>query len=131
MARILLIEPNTILAKTYQAALQHAGHEVILTDNAQGAINGADQATPELVVMELQLTAHNGVEFLYEFRSYPDWQEVPVIIHSLIPKRAFDPGLALWRELNISDYLYKPQTSLHQLLRAVETCLAATLHEAA
>lgn len=67
---VLLIEPNTLLAATYRQALQHAGHEVRHVTGAQAAVMAADGRTPDVVVLELQLPQHSGLEFLHEFRSY-------------------------------------------------------------
>lgn len=122
MSRILLIEPDRVLAKTYHQALVAAGHEVHTCNSAQAAIIAADQVCPEVVVVELQLVAHSGAEFLYEFRSYPDWQGVPVIVHTSVPPNRFASNFAEVRaQLGISQYLYKPLTSLRQLQDAVQS----------
>lgn len=89
------------------------------------AINVADKKRPDLIIMELQLAAHNGIEFLYELRSYPDWQSVPVIINSLVPPTEFSSNEVFWREMTVRAYLYKPQASLAKLLRTVQACLVA------
>ncbi len=119
MARILLIEPDTILAGIYAKALKHDGHKVMLAAGAQTAILAADKQQPELVIVELQLASHNGLEFLYEFRTYPDWQNIPVLIHSVVPPGEFKASAELTDGLNVAGYLYKPRTSLAQLLRVV------------
>ncbi len=127
MADILLIEPDRILADTYLQALSAAGHSVGVCATAQAGIMVADQITPDLVVLEVQLTMHSGIEFLYEFRSYPEWQQVPVIIHSQVPPDEFDGSRALLeQELGVKAYLYKPQTTLHDLVLAVENQVAVT-----
>jgi DNA-binding response OmpR family regulator len=88
--------------------------------SAQAAIMAADAETPELVVLEIQLVGHSGIEFLYEFRSYADWQDVPVIIQTQVPQSEFTDSWELLRsELGVQDYLYKPRTSLEQLLAAI------------
>jgi DNA-binding response OmpR family regulator len=127
MARILLIEPDYILAKIYYEALSQAGHEVIPVAGAQTALVVADDIKPELVILELQLIEHSGVEFLYEFRSYPDWQQVPVILHTQVPPAEFNQNReSLNQQLNIKSYLYKPQTSLHELVSQVDQQLAVS-----
>jgi two-component system phosphate regulon response regulator PhoB len=73
MANILLIEPDRLLAEIYQRALSSEGHNVVVCAGAQSAILSADQSTPDLVILELQLVEHSGIEFLYEFRSYSEW----------------------------------------------------------
>ena len=121
MADILLIEPDRLLAETYLMALAGAGHSVGVCSGAQAGIMVADQARPDLVVLELQLTTHSGIEFLYEFRSYADWQSIPVLIHSQVPRGEFAHNWEiLTGELGVVDYLYKPDTSLRELVRAVD-----------
>lgn len=106
-------------------ALQHAGHTVGLADSAQDAVNVADGLRPDVVVMELQLAVHNGVEFLHEFRSYPEWQNVPVVINTLLTPDVLQPfHEALERDFGVRLCLYKPRTSLEQLLSAVRKQLA-------
>ena len=118
---ILLIEPDRILAKTYQKALQQAGHIVHLSTTAQSAIYNADKHAPDLIVLELQLVSHSGVEFLYEFRSYPEWQSTPVIVVSNVPPGEFsDSWDVLKDQLGVVAYRYKPRTSLKTLIRVVD-----------
>jgi DNA-binding response OmpR family regulator len=120
MASILIIEPDRILGKTYAGALQSSGHEVTVCASAQQGILLADQKRPDLILLELQLIEHSGIEFLYELRSYPDWQSIPVIIHSSVPVGEFASNLSILKqELLVADYLYKPATSLARLLKTV------------
>jgi DNA-binding response OmpR family regulator len=117
MNTVLLIEPDKVLAGTYSSALQEGGFKVILAAGAQQAVNISDKNRPDLVILELQLIEHSGFEFLYEFRSYQDWQNIPVIILSSVPMSEFeDNWLLIQRELGVVDYLYKPTTSLIKLI---------------
>lgn len=118
--KILLIEPDTILANNYTDAIQQDGHSVNWQANAQAAIHQADIDRPDIIILELQLPSHNGVEFLYEFRSYPEWQDIPVIVLSLVPEESFVGGAKLFEQLGVKRFLYKPQTKLRQLLKTVK-----------
>jgi DNA-binding response OmpR family regulator len=120
MSYVLVIEPDRLLAASYHQALTSAGHTVIVCAGAQAAIMAADHSRPDLVILELQLVEHSGIEFLYEFRSYVDWQTIPVILQTQVPPAEFNGNRQLLTgELGVATYLYKPQTSLRQLLRAV------------
>jgi DNA-binding response OmpR family regulator len=124
MTHVLILEPDRLLAKTYQQALAHAGYDVSYATSGQEAVDIADQKTPDLIVLELQLPAHNGLEFLYEFRSYGEWQAIPIIVNTVIPSK--DLGLVaetINKELGIREWHYKPQTDLQLLLRSVKTHL--------
>lgn len=123
MARILLVEPDYVLARIYAMALQRAGHKVRVVADAQAAIDRADRLTPDVVVLELQLAGHNGIEFLYEFRSYSEWQAVPVIINSGVAPGEIQSVPGAWEQLGIAAYHYKPRSNLRALLASVEQVL--------
>src|ERR1700694_2222704 len=91
--RVLIIEPDRELGRTLATALVEAGHDVMVRRDAQTGLDGLDEHTPELVLLEIQLGTHNGVEFLYELQSHTDWQHTPVIIHTH-NQNAKDPEFA-------------------------------------
>jgi DNA-binding response OmpR family regulator len=123
--RVLLIEPDQVLGRVYTAALEQAGHEVALARSAQGAVHAADSSCPDIVVLELQLPRHNGIEFLYEFRSYSEWLHLPVVIHSQVAPHEYEKSTILQRELGVVRCLHKPATSLEQLVAAVAAYVPA------
>jgi two-component system cell cycle response regulator DivK len=117
MNTVLLIEPDRVLAEIYKRALEADGSTTVTTvSSAQTAIMAADTHKPDMVVLELQLIEHSGIEFLYEFRSYPEWQGIPILVQTMVPFGEFrDNWQLLQDELGVRAYLYKPHTSLHQL----------------
>ncbi len=120
MTRVLILEPDRLLAQTYQRAFEQAGFEASYVSSGQDAVDRADEMMPDVVVLELQLPAHNGLEFLYEFRSYSDWQNIPVIVNTNIPKSSIgSAGESLYDELGIRTWHYKPETTLRLLVRSV------------
>src|ERR1017187_1729331 len=120
MSSVLLIEPDNVLAKTYARALESAGYKVEVVSNAQAAVNSADKLKPDVVVLELQLVGHSGIEFLYEFRSYPEWQKIPALLLTSVPPQEFEDSWKLLNnELGVKDYLYKPTTNLSKLVSVV------------
>ncbi len=112
--KILLIEPYNDLAQTTKAWLENANHRVSISSTAQHAIHQAE-SSPDVVVLELALSGHNGLEFIYEFRSYLDWQNIPIIIYSHIPPEVFALSNSQKKRLNIVAHLYKPTTSFYKL----------------
>lgn len=117
---ILLIEPDKKLGGIYQRGLEAEGHNVQWAAHAQDAVHAADDTGPDLIVLELQLAAHNGIEFLYEFRSYPEWQKIPVILLTLVPPASLQITAEMMETFGIVRCLYKPATNLKQLLYAVD-----------
>lgn len=117
---ILVIEPDRLLGRTYVDALRGAGYSVQYAPSAQTAITAADEKTPDLVVLEMLLPSHNGIAFLQEFRSYQDWQAIPVVLHTFVAPQSYQDVLPILKEqYGIVAWLYKPQAQLRHLLAAV------------
>jgi len=101
-------------------ALQHVGHTAVHVTGAQEAIHAADESKPDIVLLELRLAVHDGIEFLHEFRSYSEWQEVPVVINTYLDPALLEPvKQGLEDDLGVRACLYKPQTSLQQLISVI------------
>jgi DNA-binding response OmpR family regulator len=126
VAHVLLIEPDRLLAKTYLGALKTAKHSGQVCVSAQSAVFCIDEQMPDIIVMELQLIGHSGIEFLYELRSYTDWQSIPIVVMSGVPAGEFQGSWALLKEeLGVHSYHYKPLTSLRQLLATINDALSS------
>jgi chemosensory pili system protein ChpA (sensor histidine kinase/response regulator) len=116
---ILLIEPDALLARSYTSLLEHDSHTVTHTTSAQRAVQLVDERLPDLVLLELQLSGHNGVEFLYELRSYQEWLSVPIIVLTFVPLGELIQIKTLSSELGVARILYKPTTSLDKLRQVI------------
>ena len=118
--KILLLEPNKALASIYRKALQLHGYSVTHVMDSQAALHAADETPPDVIILEPQIGMHGGIEFLHEFRSYTEWQKIPVIINSYIYSRALrEVERTLRRDFGVVECLYKPRTSLQELVTAV------------
>jgi DNA-binding response OmpR family regulator len=122
MARIFLLETDKQLGS---AAKQYFGksHEVYHFSDPQMAVTTADVHPPDVVVLNLFLAGRSGIEFLYELRSYPDWQTLPVIITGHLPSNELAEFADALMELRIHKYLPKHTTSLADMLAEVEQAL--------
>lgn len=110
------------LAQAYTRAMQQQGHTTAHAFAAQQALDEANQKKPDVVVLELQLPGPNGVAFLQEFRSYLDWSNIPVVVHSYaLPNSQQAVHDALKQQLGVVKWLYKPQTTLSQLQLVLES----------
>lgn len=123
-----MVETDKLIANNLTRYLEKSGHEVDWQLDLQAAITAADESRPDLVMLDLMLCGRSGVEFLYEFRSYPDWQNVPVVLFSNISMRDLGPSTAGFNELNISAYHYKPTTSLAQLAHSIDFVVGNPVH---
>mgnify|MGYP003612042132 CR=1 FL=1 len=119
--KVLIIEPDHILGQAYKKAFTEAGIAIKIASNAQGAIATIDETKPDVVVLEIQMASHSGVEFLHEFRSYEDLNDIPIVMYSSVPEYAFGIDTKTWNNLGVVRYFYKPKTNLNQLIGAVKS----------
>jgi DNA-binding response OmpR family regulator len=114
-----LIDADAITGAQYTAALQRRG-TVDCFQTASAAIRALNTVIPDVVVMELALPEHNGLEFLYELRSYSDTRRTSVIVLSMIRESAIPYGYVTPADLGIVRHLYKPSTTPAMLLEIVD-----------
>lgn len=117
---IFLLEPDVLLARSYIDALKISGYTTMWFANAEEAIVASAHKHPKIIVIELQLAGHNGIEFIQELRSYPELDMVPIVVNSLVPERELLLSEKDKDLLGITAYCYKPQTSIDYLLRIVK-----------
>ncbi|MFO0887394.1 MAG: response regulator [Candidatus Saccharimonadales bacterium] len=120
---VLVVEPDELLAKTYRRILTDSGYYVRSSTNAQDAIIDIDSTKPDVILVEIQLRLHNGIELLNEIRSYPDLSEIPIIVLTYVPEASFS-SLLNDKQLKIVKYLYKSQATHQDILFAVQEALA-------
>lgn len=123
---VLLIEPDKILAAQIESFLSSKGYQATVAHNAQEAILAADKVAPDAVVLEVLLSNHSGIEFLYEFRSYHEWTQIPVIILSRVSQSELHVSTKTMRDLGIEAVLYKPSARLGKLGDLLDALLAQT-----
>jgi len=117
-SRILIVEPDSNAQATLVETL--VKYEIVTAANAPQAIEMADEQGIDMVIMEMSLAGHSGMEFLYEFRTYTDWIDVPVVVFSSVKLDRDITDSRTWEQLNVASYLYKPSTSLEKLKSVVD-----------
>lgn len=127
MKKLLLVEPDRSLADTYTETFKNAGYKVDVSTSAAMAVSLCEKTIPDLIVLELQLQGHSGVEFLHELRSYSEWQNIPVVLHTYVPEAKLVKFNKSFKTLGIIGYAYKPATSLKQLVGIVNEHTLATV----
>jgi DNA-binding response OmpR family regulator len=117
--KILLIEPDQMLARNIAALFAAAGHEVHWQVDPQVAVNYLDEVRIDAIVMDMVLCQHSAIEMLYEIRSYIEWRHLPVIIFSSLPAREVINCVAALDQLGVSAYHHKAFTPISNLVKTV------------
>lgn len=118
---VLIVEPDHIMAQSARMMLEGHGYSVVAAHTGQEAIDVLDESVDPFaaVVIEPQLGIHNGIEFLYEMRSYHEWQHIPVVMWTMNQRLKRVTYRRALTQLGVRDVLYKPGTSLQKLVHAV------------
>lgn len=120
MLRLLLVEPDKTMGQTYLKYFQELGYQVSWAQTSEQALEVIDSEMPNIIILELQIPVHNGLELLYEIRSYSDWEPIKIIINTSVKEFKLKQSM-VYKQLKISKYLYKPDTGLEKLKLAIES----------
>jgi two-component system phosphate regulon response regulator PhoB len=120
-ARILVVDDDTALQKLINVLLQHAGMDVVSSENAATAAQVLKTPPlPDLMILDLMLPDVSGLEFLRQVRAKDFFDNLPILILSaLADPEQIRSGL----QLGADRYLTKPYlannlvTTVQDLLR--------------
>ncbi|MDM7482411.1 MAG: response regulator [Halomonas sp.] len=122
MAKVLVVddEPNIVLSLEF--LMSHAGLEVVTAEDGESALLRLEDASPDLLLLDISLPGISGFEVLEQLRQREQQtttQRLPVIMltaHGREVER--EKGLALGAD----DYVTKP-FSTQQLVEKVKSLL--------
>lgn len=105
--RILLVEDNPKNLKLVRDVLTHSGYDVIEATSGEDGVRLAEEAAPDLILMDLQLPGISGAEALRQIRDGERAPRVPVIAVTAFAMnddrtRAFESGFDGYVEKPIS-----------------------------
>ena len=114
---ILIIEDSPSLARTYQGFLKYAGYDADTAETAGEAESKLAQATPDLVLLDLQLPDGDGMDILQSLQARAEATPVVVITANASLSTAIEAMRA-----GALDFLAKPFDKA-RLLVTVENAL--------
>jgi DNA-binding response OmpR family regulator len=109
--RILVVEDETSIAEPFAEALRRAGFDPVLTDTAAGALELAEEADPDLIMLDLALPDGDGRDVCRELRRRSD---VPIV---MLTARGTELDKIVGLELGADDYVVKPFSAAEVISR--------------
>jgi CheY-like chemotaxis protein len=76
---ILIIEDNEKNRKLIRDLLQAKGYRTIESDGAEEGIKLAEERTPALILMDIQLSGMDGISALKQLKAAPATRTIPVM----------------------------------------------------
>jgi two-component system, OmpR family, KDP operon response regulator KdpE len=100
--RVLVVDDEQSIRRAVGRALAARGYEVQLATDGEEALTAAAVFQPDLVVLDLNLPALDGLEVCRQLRG---WSPVPILVLSV---REDEPDKVAALDLGADDYLTKP-----------------------
>jgi CheY-like chemotaxis protein len=124
MAKILLVEDDTILVEMYQAKFELEGHQVHVATNGEECLTILKEYQPELILLDILMPKLNGFHVLKEIKKQPDLRQIPVILLTNLGQAEVDMNQELAKALGVNDYLIKshhtPDEVVHKVVKVLE-----------
>ncbi len=109
--RILVVEDEASISEPFAEALRRAGFDPLLTGTAAGALELAEEAEPDLVMLDLALPDGDGRDVCRELRRRSD---VPIV---MLTARGTEMDKIVGLELGADDYVVKPFSAAEVISR--------------
>jgi two-component system, OmpR family, phosphate regulon response regulator PhoB len=105
MARILVVEDEADIRQILAYNLGQAGHELMLAERGDVALELLRQQRPDLVLLDLMLPDVSGLEICRILKSDASLRTIPVI---MLTARSEEIDRVVGFELGADDYVVKP-----------------------
>jgi two-component system, chemotaxis family, chemotaxis protein CheY len=77
---IMIIDDSTSLRQVVNLSLRAGGYTVIQAEHGRDALDKLQSATPNLVICDVNMPVMDGITFVKEFKSLPEFKFTPVIM---------------------------------------------------
>jgi len=121
MKRILFIEDESALQKTFDEILKKAGYEMIAALDGEIGLRLAKTKRPDLILLDLVLPKMHGFEVLKQLKETPETKDIPIIVLTNL-EGISDVDKAI--ELGATTYLVKTKYSLKEVVEKIEKALS-------
>lgn len=120
MKRILFIEDEAALQKTFSDILKSEGFEVISALNGESGLSLMKREKPDLVLLDLILPKIHGLDVLKKMKQDESIKNIPVIVLTNVESiEEIDKAL----ELGATTYLVKSDYSLEEVIAKIKKAL--------
>ncbi len=104
MACILFVDDDIFTLETYSRIFTLLGHQTLLSETAEQALEIAKDHKPDLIVVDMRLQGMDGLQLIKQLKAHPQTAHIPVVMVS-----AYSDAYAIQaKEVGAVHYLSKP-----------------------
>lgn len=120
MKKILFIEDEAVLQKTFTEILKKEGYKVINSLDGETGLRLARSQKPDLVLLDIVLPRLQGLDVLKALKGDPETKSIPVIIMTnLETPQEIEKALTL----GATTYLLKTQYTLTEIAEKIKSAI--------
>ncbi len=121
MAKILIIEDDSVLAEIYQKKLELEGYEVTIAQDGEVGIEKMKTVYPDLVLLDIMMPKLTGVDVLRICKADPRTSSIPVVVLS---NTYSEQDVKMFLKLGAIGYILKADSSPSLLTDKVREVLS-------
>ena len=109
--KIMIVEDDQSFHDLYMDLLEDTDYDVICTYDGDEAMEKLDEGKPDLIILDMLLDLMAGDTFFRLIRNMPEFDDIPVIVVSGYPERAYvilkdlDKNLTFLNKTDINEKL--------------------------
>jgi len=120
MKKILFVEDESALQKTFGEILTQEGYEMISALDGETGLRLAKEKKPDIILLDLILPKMHGFEVLKNLKSDTETESIPVIVlTNLEQPEEIEKAI----ELDATTYLVKSSYSLQEIVEKIKKAL--------
>lgn len=104
MAKILIVEDDTLINKMYFEKLTRDGYEVTVAINGQEGLDKMRTNRPDLIILDIMMPKLSGVEVIQEMKKDVNLEKIPIIVLTNLTE---GPDIEKAKKMGITEYLIK------------------------
>jgi len=127
LMKILIVEDNLTNMKLVSDLLRNSDYEVLEVTDAETAIQLAETASPDLILMDIQLPGMDGLTATHLLKNNQSTRGIPIIALTAFAMKGDEKKML---DAGCNGYISKP-IRYKELLKTVQSLLASGLAETA
>lgn len=80
MAKVLIVEDDSLLSRMYQKVFKFENYEVVVAGNGREGVAAAKKEKPTIILLDIMMPDMDGLQALAELKKSEATKEIPVIM---------------------------------------------------
>jgi DNA-binding response OmpR family regulator len=120
MAKILIVEDDSLIVKIYSTRLKADGFTVVSADNGEDGLAMAVKEIPDFILLDVMMPKMDGFNVLGQLRANPALSKVPIIVYSNL---AQESEMQKAKDLGATEFIVKANISPTELVGKIKSYL--------